>query len=69
MFENKQKLKTIFWSEDEKVEVGEFGCLSITVVMENGQMAPVPWFVTEMEDGSSYKYNGAHVEGIQLLKE
>ena len=46
------------------IKVGLYGCKSITVVMENGQMAGVPWAYVEKEDGTETKHNLALCESI-----
>ena len=63
-----QKLKRIFWGE-MFLEVGTRCCADIEVVMENGQMAGVPWALITNTDGSQCKYNLALVEGVVLLDE
>ena len=37
---------------------------SITVVMENGQMASVPWAFVEVDNGQHGKYNLSQVLGV-----
>jgi len=39
---------------------------SITVVMENGQLGLVPWFVVSFSDRSFVKVNAAHVESVSM---
>ena len=66
-FEEGQKVESVFWSDGEYKKVGTNKCKRITVVMENGQLAGVPWFLAEFEDSPDQKYNGAMLEGVTLL--
>ena len=46
--------------------VGQDGVASFRVVMENGQMAPVPWFEAVDETGTVIKrINSAFVESVE----
>jgi len=65
-FKTGQMLKAIFWDEGPGQVVGQHDCESIEVVMENGQMARVPWALVKFADGRSWKYNLAAAEGVQL---
>ena len=65
-FFNGQRLKAIYWEEGAQCVVGESDCIGIEVVMENGQMAGVPWAVVFREDGKCQKYNLALAEGVEL---
>ena len=62
---NGQKLKEIFWTEGF-CRVGVGGCTNIEVVMENGQMAGVPWALVTFEGTEQRKYNLALTEGVTL---
>ena len=66
---NGDKLKQIFWEGDARVLVGEGGCESITVVMENGQMAGVPWAEAHFKEAELTRYNLALCEGVMFLAE
>ena len=44
--------------------VGEHGCTAIKVVMENGQMSGVPWFVVYVGTSIVSKWNGALVNTV-----
>jgi len=65
-FCNGQKLKEVFWA-DGFVKIGSGGCIEIEVVMEDGQMAGVPWALVTFEKTEQRKYNLALVEGVTLL--
>ena len=68
-FHEGQQLKAIFWPESgESATVGENSVLSIEVVMEYGQMAPVPWVLVKRSDGRSHKFNLALAEGVELIE-
>ncbi len=60
-----QKIDEIWWEEGDSTKAGVRGCESITVEMENGDMALVAWFLTKYDDGRKpIKYNGRYVHGI-----
>ena len=61
-----EEVQAIFWPAGGVVEVGKNGCTKITVIMEYGQMARVPWFAVWDDHKITYKYNGAHLEGVKL---
>lgn len=60
-----QQLLSIFW-EDGEIETGKRGHKEIVVVMENGEMAGVPWAEVTKEDGSIYKYNLKMCHGVMV---
>ncbi len=66
-FKDGQKVKSIFFSGEGVIATGKLGCKQITVVMENGQMAAVPWFLVEYDNRPPTKFNGALVEGTELV--
>lgn len=66
-FKQGQKVNAIFFDNDGEFRVGD-SCLSITVVMENGQWAGVPWFEVR-SDKPTTKWNGALLHGVELIKE
>jgi len=61
-----QEVKSIFWHQDGQITVGRNGVEKITVVMENGQCAPVPWFAVWKNGLIDGKYNAAMLEGVLL---
>lgn len=52
--------------EQQVIAIGQHGVIDIRVQMQNGQMAPVPWFEVLYENGSQQLWNAAHCEGITL---
>ena len=64
-FFNGQRLNAIYWEEGEQCVVGQ-GVTGIEVVMENGQMAGVPWAIVFRESKKCNKYNLALAEGVEL---
>ena len=70
-----QRLKEIFWSSGERCRVGEhrdkteITIAYIEVVMENGQMAGVPWAIVQWSDGKTLKYNLAEMDGVELASD
>ena len=68
-FFNGQRLNSIYWEEGSCV-VGRNGVTGIEIVMENGQMAGVPWVIVFNESGKANKHNLALAQGVELaLKE
>ena len=65
-FKQGQEVKSIYWPEGGESTVGKGGIERITVVMENGQMAGVPWFAVWKEGKIVSKFNGAMLEGVTL---
>lgn len=62
-------LKQVYWPEENKYfQVGGI-VKSITVSMEVGQMAMVPWALIEFTDRKSHLVNLALCEGVILEKE
>lgn len=43
-FKQGQEVRSVYYPDTGEIKTGEFGVERITVVMENGQMAGVPWF-------------------------
>lgn len=68
-FYDGQEIQSIFHLDDEITNVNDMTIKRITVVMENGQMAGVPWFQVEYVNGVKRKFNGAHVEGVDVYQE
>ena len=56
-------LESIYFENDEEIRIGR-DCDSIIVVMENGQMAGVPWFEVWTNNKLKSKWNGAKVQGV-----
>ena len=64
-----QKISELYLPDEGFYFVDKNGVKDITVVMENGQMARVHWFLVTFNDGrQSRKFNGALVEGVALLE-
>ncbi len=63
-----QEVHSIFWPEGSSYTVGRLGCKRITVVMENGEMAPIAWFHVEFDtDQKDQKFNSKFTEAVTLL--
>lgn len=61
------KLKEVYWAEG-RFTVGD--CVeSITVSMEVGQMAMIPWALVRFTSGKVQLVNLAHCEGVVLEKD
>ena len=67
-FKQGQEVQKIWFSEGDGgcFAVGSLGVEKITVVMENGQMAGVPWFAVWKEGRTDSKWNGALLGGVTL---
>ena len=65
MINKDTKLKRIEWNNgNQYVQVGKMGCVSITVVMVDGQMAGVPWALATYDDGDKVLHNIALCESV-----
>lgn len=51
------------------IRVGHDGCRRLTVVMEHGQLAEVPWVREERDDGTFRVYNAATLHMVELEAE
>ena len=60
-----QELLAIWW-DDAQVDKNVGGVVSITVSMESGQMAGVPWAAVLFADGRIIKHNLALASGVDL---
>ena len=68
VFQDGQKLKTIYLMNEEEIQVGKCRVISITVVMQLGQRGSVPWFLVTFEGHlSSEMYNAALTVGVELF--
>jgi hypothetical protein len=51
------------------IAVGVNDVIDISVQMQNGQVAPVPWFEVLFSNGRRQLWNAAHCEGVTLLED
>lgn len=65
-FKQDQKVKELYWPDESCVSINHEGCDKITVVMEYGQMAAVPWFAVWKDGKIVQKHNGALVQTVVL---
>ena len=65
-FKQGQELQSIFFEPQSQIVVDSYGCKSITVSMENGQMAGVPWAYVVNENGEETKWNLALASGVRV---
>lgn len=65
-FKEGQDVHALFWQNDSSIMVGEDGVERITVSMEYGQMAGVPWFIVWRNGKMESKHNAAYVESVSL---
>ena len=64
-----RKLLSIFWSDESVCRVGVAGVTEITISMEYGQMAKVPWALVKATDKPDAYYNLATTDGVLFLDE
>jgi len=60
------KLKAIWFPDDSEYTVGK-NVEDITVVMEKGQMAEVPWLLVKVNETTTVQINAANVTGVTLI--
>lgn len=65
-FQQGQKLKAIYLTDGARISVGG-EVDEIIIIMENGQMAGVPWFAVFKDGKMVSKWNAALVEGVEYL--
>jgi len=67
-FEEGQEVLAIAFPDDSVYEIGEepHHCKRIMVIMENGEMAPVVWFLVSTNEGKVYKINSKYVDVVRL---
>ena len=62
-FKEGQKIKMLCWNGDCSID-NQY--CSIEVIMENGQMAEVPWALATYTNGRVDKFNLAKMDSVQL---
>lgn len=67
-FKDGQKIKSLYLPDGHFFTSGVSGIEEIVVVMQNGQMAGVPWFLVKNDNGQESMWNGALAEGVELLE-
>ncbi len=65
-FKNGDLVNEIHINSETSFVVGSQGCTSIHTIMENGQMAGVPWFEVYKNDELHSKWNGALILGVEI---
>lgn len=66
-FTHGQLVEGLIFNENSVIRVGHKGCTSIVCSLENGQMAGVPWFDVYKGEKCISKWNGALLEGVELI--
>ena len=66
VFSQGDTVQAIYFDDDQELRVGR-DCDLIVVVMENGQMAGVPWFEVYKDCRLISKWNGAKVQGVSYI--
>lgn len=67
-FRSGDKLKAIHIDTDDNIIVDKTRVLDIEIIMENGQMAGVPWAYVTYADEENQKWNLAMCQGVTLPK-
>ena len=65
-FREGQEVWGLTWPDESTLQVGMGSCIRITVVMQQGQMSMVPWFMTEHTNGQKYLHNGTDISNVML---
>ena len=68
-FKSGQKLLYVELPEADLYSLGKSGIVDIRVIMENGQMAGVPWALVEFHNGRICKLNLSMAKSVELLVE
>ena len=66
LFKEGQSVTALFFTDEQCIRVGAGECTGINVVMENGQMAGVPWFEVYKNGEVTEKWNAAMLEGVEI---
>ena len=66
-FKKGDEATCLFFQDDGELSTEYANVESIICIMENGQMAGVPWFEVKYTDGSTIKWNAALLSGVKLL--
>lgn len=66
MFREDQEVEGLFWPDGSSIKVDKNGIEKITVIMEYGQMAGVPWFAVWKDGKIVSKHNAAFIESVNL---
>ena len=61
-----QEVSTLYFINNDTISISQHDVDKITVVMEYGQMAGVPWFAVWKDGKIKTKWNSAQVEGVEL---
>lgn len=66
-FKEGEKVFGIYFQDDSWIDITQKHCDKITVVMENGQMAPTPWFAVWKGGKIISKWNGAFIVTVKPI--
>jgi len=66
IFKAGQEIGAIYLLNNLSITLGKNGVEKITVIMENGQMAKVPWFAVWRNGVIDDKHNASYVERVKL---
>ena len=62
--EGQDNIRSICYPDDSEIISGKNGVEKITVSMESGQMALIPWFCIWREGKIDSKHNGALIANV-----
>lgn len=65
-FKEGQEVKELVYPDESSLSTKQSYIDKITVVMEYGQMAAVPWFAVWQDGKIISKHNGAHLACVTL---
>ena len=63
-FKENQEVSGLFFPDTSQLDTKQSNVDKITVVMEYGQMAAVPWFAVWKDGKIISKHNGAHLSSV-----
>ena len=66
--EGQDNIKAIWYVDGSCVKVADNGVDKISVIIENGQMAGVPWFGVWNKGVLKSKHNGAHIACVEFFQ-
>ncbi|MGD2065842.1 MAG: hypothetical protein PVI43_01565 [Candidatus Bathyarchaeota archaeon] len=61
-----QEVEAIYYPDDSEISTNSTHVDKITVVIENGQMAGVPWFAVWKDGKIVSKHNAAHLACVNI---
>jgi len=69
IFQQGDEVQRIVFPNDGWIAVGINGTESISVIIEDGQLAAAPWFAVWKNGKIVSKWNGAYIAGVIMKEE